>query len=251
MKKVLAISLALYAASVTGLFLKELVVHAEGGPGGGGVPVGNGDVDGSWKIDIGDAIYILTYLYLGGPPPVAIEFPPNRLPATGQTKCYDNGGNEIPCGFVIPGHPQYYPNPDYPEEDGYPADGRCPSEGRFVDNGDGTVTDNCTGLIWQKDTAPGKYTWQDALKYCENLDLAGHMDWRLPNVRELESIVDYGRFHQAIDPGFEAVSGLYWSSSSYVLAPSLAWFVYFGVGYDGYDAKDHDYYFVRAVRSGP
>jgi hypothetical protein len=56
------------------------------------------------------------------------------------------------------------------------------------------VTDNLHGLMWQDNDAVGSavYTWQDATSYCENLDLAGYTDWRLPEIDELESIIDYG-----------------------------------------------------------
>ena len=64
---------------------------------------------------------------------------------------------------------------------------------RFTDNGDGTVTDAATGLTWQKaDSGSGK-NWEDALAYAEDLELGGHEDWRLPNAKELQSIVDYTR----------------------------------------------------------
>jgi hypothetical protein len=63
----------------------------------------------------------------------------------------------------------------------------------FIDNGDGTITDNATGLMWaQDDNGTGVY-WEDALTYAESSTLAGHNDWRLPNVKELQSIVDYSR----------------------------------------------------------
>ncbi|MBU4055376.1 MAG: DUF1566 domain-containing protein, partial [Proteobacteria bacterium] len=62
----------------------------------------------------------------------------------------------------------------------------------LVDNGDGTVTDTETGLMWQKDEA-GAMSWQNALTHCETMDLAGYDDWRLPNRNELQSIVDYTR----------------------------------------------------------
>jgi len=65
--------------------------------------------------------------------------------------------------------------------------------------------------------------WCDALAYCENLDFAGHDDWRLPNVRELQSIVDYGRFNPSIDPVFGACSAWGWSSTSYANNPLYAW----------------------------
>ena len=77
----------------------------------------------------------------------------------------------------------------------------------FTDNGDGTVTDAATGLMWQQaDNGAGK-TWKEALSYAENLVLAGHDDWRLPNAKELQSILDYTRSPAthgtaAIDPVF-------------------------------------------------
>jgi serine/threonine-protein kinase len=63
---------------------------------------------------------------------------------------------------------------------------------RFIDNGDGTVTDRETNLIWQKDTAPERDTWPEAKKYIQQLNeagLAGHNDWRLPNNEELSSLI--------------------------------------------------------------
>ncbi|GAB5556848.1 MAG: hypothetical protein SchgKO_10610 [Schleiferiaceae bacterium] len=64
---------------------------------------------------------------------------------------------------------------------------------QFSDNGDGTITDSATGLMWQQADDGNTYDWQDALDYAENLSLAGHSDWRLPNAKELQSIVDYSR----------------------------------------------------------
>lgn len=71
---------------------------------------------------------------------------------------------------------------------------------RFVDNGDGTVSDEATGLVWtQRDNGKG-VNWRDALAWAEALSLAGHDDWRLPNAKELQSIVDYTRAPDAQDP---------------------------------------------------
>ena len=64
---------------------------------------------------------------------------------------------------------------------------------RFKDNNDGTVSDLATGLMWQKSDNGQTYNWQEALNYAENLVLAGYSDWRLPNAKELQSIVDYNR----------------------------------------------------------
>ena len=77
----------------------------------------------------------------------------------------------------------------------------------FVDNNNGTVSDLATGLMWQKADNGNFYDWQGALDYAENLVLSGYSDWRLPNAKELQSIVDYTRCPQvtssaAIDPVF-------------------------------------------------
>ena len=74
--------------------------------------------------------------------------------------------------------------------------------------------------MWQQATAPGTYTWQQALAYCEDLDLAGHTDWRLPDRNELQSIVDYSRSDPAIDPLFSTVASNYWSSTTYAYIPT-------------------------------
>jgi hypothetical protein len=244
----------LYAGIAIGVVLGSgaMLLVPHGGPvvvSAQGKPSGNGDVNGSGDIDIADAVYLLSYLFANGESPEAIECPecpacdsccppcpPPSLPATGQTKCYGTLGAEILCD-----------DPDWPGQDGFYQKG-CPREARFVDNGDGTVTDNCTGLMWQKETAQyNTYIWQQALQYCENLDLAGQTDWRLPNVRELQSIVDYGRQQPAIDPIFGAQSKWYWSSSTLLFFSSHAWLVMFESGSVSSTYK-LDGYYVRAVR---
>ena len=81
----------------------------------------------------------------------------------------------------------------------------------FVDDGDGTVTDQTTHLMWQQDDNGAGVIWEDALAYCEDLSLGGHDDWRLPNAKELQGIVDYTRSpgttgSAAIDPVFDVTS---------------------------------------------
>lgn len=78
----------------------------------------------------------------------------------------------------------------------------------FIDNNDGTITDLSTGLMWQKEHSSTGLDWENSLSYAENLSLAGYDDWRLPNIKELHSIVDYQRSLQttnsaAINPIFE------------------------------------------------
>lgn len=115
-------------------------------------------------------------------------------------------------------------NPDY-------------GKNQFVDNGDGTITDNATGLTWQKADSGKGMNWQQALDYAENLEQAGHNDWRLPNAKELQSIVDYTRCPDitnsaAIDPIFEVTPiknedgqkdyPYYWTGTSHVNARGSA-----------------------------
>ena len=70
---------------------------------------------------------------------------------------------------------------------------------QLVDNGDGTITDYATGLMWQKADDGKLYDWKQALAYADTLSLAGYSDWYLPNAKELESIVDYSRSPSATD----------------------------------------------------
>ncbi len=63
----------------------------------------------------------------------------------------------------------------------------------FVDNANGTISDLATGLMWQTADDGNTRSWQDAISYCENLDVSGYNDWRLPNIKELQSIVDYSK----------------------------------------------------------
>jgi len=77
----------------------------------------------------------------------------------------------------------------------------------FIDNGDETISDNATGLMWMKSDIGEGVNWETALAYAEGSEFAGYSDWRLPNVKELQSIVDYSRSpgttnSPAIDPVF-------------------------------------------------
>lgn len=133
----------------------------------------------------------------------------------------------------------------------------------YSDNGNGAVTDQKSGLVWQKCSmglnndalCSGTATmanWVNALSYCENLSLGGRTDWRLPNVNELKSIVNETSYNPAIDssvfPG--TVVGFYWSSSAYVNSPDSAWYVSFGVGYSNYIFRTNNSGYVRCV-AGP
>ncbi|MBT5864861.1 MAG: DUF1566 domain-containing protein [Ilumatobacter sp.] len=121
-------------------------------------------------------------------------------------------------------------------------------------NGDGTVTDANTGLVWQQGEG-GAMTWEQALAYAESLSLGGEDDWRLPNIKELFSLVDVARSSPAIDtaifPGVSAVrdENLYWSSTSNFDRPGEPWYVDFRFGLTTFRAATNPYN-VRCVRGG-
>jgi len=140
--------------------------------------------------------------------------------------------------------------------------GQPEASDHWVDNGDGTVTDTNTGLMWQRDTAPGAYKWQGALAYAEALLLAGYDDWRLPNRNELQSFMDYTKVYPSVDPLLVpytvwAAYWYYWTSTTFdwftpEKTPENAWVVGFDDGdvdTDDKNAPVTDYY-VRAVRGG-
>jgi hypothetical protein len=116
-----------------------------------------------------------------------------------------------------------------------------------------TVMDGATGLMWQDDGNASTYqaTWQGAIDYCEALTLGGYDDWRLPNINELYSIIDWNKINPAMKEGFSNPStGTYWSATSAAVYPSAAWNVRFSDGYMGGTVKDYNSYYVRCVRGG-
>jgi len=145
---------------------------------------------------------------------------------------------------------------------------QCELYGDFIDNGDGTVIDTRTDLMWQQNTAPGTYNWQQALSYCENLVLNNdgewtsvnpnasgvkYNDWRLPNANELRSLVDYGQCNPTIDITYfpsTVSSSAYLSSTTYANIPAYVWSTQFSAGIMGFGPKSNTDYYVRAVRGG-
>lgn len=122
---------------------------------------------------------------------------------------------------------------------------------RFVRNNDGTVTDRASELMWQFSDDGKTRDWPASLKYCEGLDLAGFKDWRLPNVKELQHIVDYSRNSPALDTTYLKQSnkkGWFWSSTTHGDNIKMAAYVCFGkcVSVDGVDVHG-----AGAQRSDP
>ena len=165
-----------------------------------------------------------------------------NLPQTGQKKCYDTAGNQITCSGT--------------GQDGAIQAGVAPPSPRFQVNGD-CVTDSLTGLMWARSAnlPNGPRTWYQAVDDCNNLNLCGYTDWRLPNVNELESLINANEPNSATwlnGQGFTNVqASYYWSSTSDADGTAYAWVVgmWNGYVYDGSKSCYYGYY-VWPVRSG-
>ncbi|MEI7812025.1 MAG: DUF1566 domain-containing protein [Ignavibacteria bacterium] len=110
---------------------------------------------------------------------------------------------------------------------------------RFIDNGNGSVTDNYTGLIWQKNQPANAMTWEEALVYSKDLSLAGKRDWRLPNVKELQSLNDEKLSKPSFNKTYftNILSGNYWSSTTLQQDASKAWDINVDYGIVSYNDK--------------
>ncbi|MBF0565812.1 MAG: DUF1566 domain-containing protein [Nitrospirae bacterium] len=176
-----------------------------------------------------------------------------NLPQTGQTTCYDAGGNTIACAGT--------------RQDGDIKAGVAWPNPRFTDNGDQTMTDKLTGLVWTKDAGTttvgsctgGYMAWANALDYVACLNTANylsHNDWRLPNINELESLKNTEQSNPAAWLGTQGYTNVqsdyYWSSSTYTANPSSAWYVGMNDGDNGpYPKTDFHYVWpVHGVQSG-
>ncbi|MBF0563843.1 MAG: DUF1566 domain-containing protein [Nitrospirae bacterium] len=173
-----------------------------------------------------------------------------NLPQTGQTSCHDASGNTIACAGT--------------RQDGDIKAGVAWPNPRFTENGDQTITDKLTGLVWAKDAGTpsvgsctgGAMAWTNALDYVTCLNTAnylGHNDWRLPNINELESLVNAQQSNTATWLGTQGYanvqSNYYWSSTTHAASTSSAWDV---TMWDGgvYDHDKSNSYYVWPVRAG-
>ena len=156
---------------------------------------------------------------------------PAPVPQTGQTTTYVLG------------------------DDGDLQKGVAWPEPRFTDHKNGTVTDKLTGLIWTKNSLqiPNGMLWPDALTACNDLFFARYDDWRLPNLRELHSLIDYGHYSPALpaDHPFTNVQDyFYWSSTTPLFFSTTdAWAVRLGDGWVFYTVHEYPF-FVWCVRGG-
>ena len=154
---------------------------------------------------------------------------------TGQTSCWDASGTSISCASS--------------GQDGQYQKGSPLSGPRFTTSGN-TTFDNATELMWEKTGTATASDWTTALAYCEADSTDGYTDWRLPNIKELQSIVDFGRVSPAIDTSFflDTRGSGYWSSTSTKSYEGYAWRVVFGNGLIETIAKNTTNGYVRCVR---
>jgi hypothetical protein len=153
---------------------------------------------------------------------------PAPLAQTGQTTCWDSFGRVKSCAGT--------------GQDGALRLGVVPPDPRFTDNGDGTITDNLTGLVWLRNMDCGvTASWQAALNFANLLadgqcglkdgSVAG--DWRLPNVNELTSLLDLEKGFPALpvpNPFTNVANDPYWTSTTVSQQPGSAWEVFIDDG---------------------
>ncbi len=171
------------------------------------------------------------------------------VPDTGQSTCWDAAGSPIGCAGT--------------GQDGeFQAGVEWPTP-RFTLNGDGTVTDNLTGLIWLQDAnCIGGEQWINApvevaalnsgSVTCTNYVAGTFDDWRLPNIRELASLIDYGQYGPALPAGHPFVGvqvDYYWSSTSNASNAGYGWSMSLDDGLTSAVFKAA-YYYVWPVRGG-
>lgn len=176
---------------------------------------------------------------------------------TGLTTCYDETGAAIACAGT--------------GQDGEQQRGVARS---YTDNGDGTITDNRTQLVWEKLSRDGSihdrnttYSWANAFAKVAALNTAvfgGHNDWRLPNVNELQTLSNYGQTNPAVGVEFNTActigctvltcscsgSNDYWTSTPIVALPGFVYSIYAGAGFINATPAAGSNILVRAVRGG-
>ncbi|MFW6011652.1 MAG: DUF1566 domain-containing protein [Desulfosalsimonas sp.] len=159
---------------------------------------------------------------------------------TGQKHCFDETGRIMDCGATLQAESlsagRAWPNP------------------RFEVQKD-TITDRMTGLTWMKRADAGRHpaAWQQALDFigCMNRDaVSGFSDWRLPGIRELESLVDLGEHSPALpaESRFEDIREFYWSSTTSRYETRYAWALYLKDGAIGVGFKPNPEFFIWPVR---
>ncbi len=171
----------------------------------------------------------------------------------------------------VKAYPKYHPRTGQPNKMyfRFVRGNNAYGKNNFIDNGDGTVTDMATGLMWQQSDSRKGLNWEEALQYAQRLDLASFDDWRLPNAKELNSIVDYSRSIQttgtaAIGPVFATTQIAdpqgkkqfphFWTSTVLMDGPnpySFAAYIPFGAAQGRMHGRLLDAHGAGALRSDP
>lgn len=123
---------------------------------------------------------------------------------------------------------------------------------RYTGNGDGTVSDNQTGLMWAKSETAAVVSWEEALALAGATGLAGFADWRVPNIKELRSLQNDARMRPVIDSEAfpNTANAIYWSSTTQIGQQGVtAWTLDFGTGVVSYNNKTEKQH-LRLVRGG-
>ena len=165
---------------------------------------------------------------------MACDYPPVEKVDKGTVYDYGAKTGTLDRGLPWTGQTlSYAANDDGAYQKGHTTDRPIPGA-RFTDNGDGTVTDNATGLMWEKVPSAANKTFAEALLYAEAQTTGGHTDWRLPNINELLSILDYSRISPVLDTAFftKATSGYCVSSTTNAVTTTKYWAVYETYGYN-------------------
>jgi len=161
------------------------------------------------------------------------------IPVTGQTQCYNDTGESVPCTGT--------------GQDGAFSPGACWPVPRFEATQD-RVLDRLTGLYWKRVTdLDGPLDWEQALVAITQLNSLPDCsnNWRLPNINELESLVDCSAHSPALPPGhpFLSLQDVYWSSTTSLYEPDWAWALYLNKGAIGVGQKIQARFHVWAVRN--
>jgi hypothetical protein len=116
----------------------------------------------------------------------------------------------------------------------------------FTDNGNGTITDNLTNLVWQKVPNTNAINWENALLYAESLVLGNDTNWRMPNIKELQSLNDEGFVNPSVNSSIFNNIGVkkYWSSTTQQNQSANAWYWNTQFGITTYDPKINTNYII-------
>jgi len=106
--------------------------------------------------------------------------------------------------------------------------------------------DTGTGLMWEGYNDM-RLNWSDANLYCKNLSLEEGSDWRLPKIKELQTLIDIKKYDPAAKDGFNVTSNRYWSSTSNISYSDKAWYIYFETG-GTFSTDKYDEHYILCVR---